>query len=159
MEKPIKRAKQILQLSKDHHYTLLFCWKIRQGLNLGVAAERIKKYVVYFWSQHMQAHFREEEEILFIPVKDEKVQKAINEHRQIKELVNSTLQSSVDEASNKLLQLADLIDAHVRYEERVLFPYLEKTLTFIQLENIGKQLPEHKMIKDDYTDEFWIKKP
>lgn len=156
-QKPIKRSVHILQLSKDHHFTLLFCWKIRQGLKQGVDGERIKKYVQHFWDQHMQAHFREEEEILFAPVKDEKVQRALNDHEQIKEQVNATLQSSGEEASNKLARLADLVDAHVRYEERELFPHLEKELTTKQLENIGKQLQQQQPLNDDFEDEFWIK--
>ena len=62
---PIRRNKHILELSRDHHFTLLFCWKIRQGLKMQIAPERLKNYVNYFWGEHMQPHFREEEEILF----------------------------------------------------------------------------------------------
>jgi len=27
--KPIKRNENIMKLSKEHHFSLLFCWKIR----------------------------------------------------------------------------------------------------------------------------------
>lgn len=156
-QKPIKRSEYIKQLSKDHHFTLLFSWKIRQGLKHEVNADRIKKYVAHFWEHNMKAHFREEEEILFAPVKDKQVQKAIDDHRQIEKQFDAVLQASDDEAS-KLLLLADLVDAHVRFEERELFPHLERTLTQTQLENIGRQLHNEPFLQDSYADEFWITK-
>jgi hypothetical protein len=156
--KPIKRSKHILQLSKDHHFTLLFSWKIRQGLKYGADTERIRKYVQYFWQRDMQDHFREEEEILFAAVKDAKVQKALDDHSQIKEQVEHVLKaSSVEDATKQLSLLADTVDAHVRYEERELFPHLERMLTEAQLENIGTQLKDEQALKDEYADEFWIK--
>lgn len=155
--KPIKRSKHILQLSKDHHFTLLFSWKIRQGLKYGADAERIKKYVQYFWQRDMQEHFREEEEILFAPVKDAKVKKAMQEHQQIKEQISSLQISTGEQASKQLAILADLVNAHVRYEERELFPHLENALTEAQLETIGTQLKEAPALQDEYADEFWIK--
>lgn len=157
-QQPIKRNKHILQLSKDHHFTLLFSWKIRQGLKHGVDTGRIKKYVQYFWSYDMQSHFREEEEILFMPVKDDKVQKAIDDHKQIKTQIDKILKPlSEEEASRQLLLLAAAVDDHVRYEERELFPHLEQTLTEAQLETIGEQLKKEPALQDTYEDEFWIK--
>lgn len=158
--KPIKRSEHIILLSKDHHTSLLFCWKIRQGLKMDAEMERIKKYVQYFWRYHMQPHFEEEEEILFAPLKDEKVQKAIDEHGQIKTQINTLLNRSEMEAGSGLALLADMVDKHVRYEERELFPHLEKTLSHEQLETIGKQLHLRKpsTLKDDFKDEFWIQK-
>ena len=57
-------------------------------------------------------------------------------------------------------KLANLVDEHVRYEERELFPHIENSLTGEQLETIGKKLNEAQPVplKDVYTDEFWIKK-
>lgn len=155
--KPIKRSQQILQLSKDHHFTLLFSWKIRQGLKMGIAEARMKRYVEHFWTHHMKIHFREEEDILFAPVKDWKVQKALDDHRRIEELVNKVLHSTAAEEKEHLLLLSDLVDAHVRYEERDLFPHLEKVLGEEELENIGRKLKEEPVLKDDFEDEFWVK--
>jgi len=159
MEKqPLKRNKNIVQLSKDHHLTLLFCWKIRTGLKLNVETGRIKAFVQYFWQTHMQPHFNEEETILFAPVKDAAVQKAINEHAAIKQQVSEIVTLDYIE-SLQLKILADAIDDHVRYEERELFPHLEKILTETQLEHIGKQLQQihNTVCKDDFADAFWIK--
>jgi hypothetical protein len=156
-KQPLKRNKNIIQLSKDHHLTLLFCWKIRTGLKLNVETGRIKAYVQYFWQTHMQPHFNEEETILFAPVKHAAVQKAINEHAAIKHQVSEIVTLDYSE-SLQLKILADAIDDHVRYEERELFPHLEKILTETQLEYIGKQLQIHNDVcKVDFPDQFWIK--
>jgi hemerythrin superfamily protein len=157
-QKPLKRSKHILQLSKDHHFTLLFSWKIRQGLKQGVEGERIRKYVKHFWDHDMQPHFREEEEILFAPVKDDKVRKAIEDHEQIKMQVDKILESPGEATSELLGLLADTVDAHVRYEERELFPYLENKLSEKELERIGVELSNKPVLQDEYADEFWQKK-
>jgi hemerythrin-like domain-containing protein len=157
--KPIKRNQHIMRLSKDHHFSLLFCWKVRQGLKHETQTERIIKYVQYFWKHHLEPHFREEETILFSPLKDEWVQKAINDHKQIRKQLNQLPANSVDDTKKQLKDWANLIDDHVRYEERELFPHLEKRLSEDQLEKIGKQLDEQQPspLTDDFEDQFWMK--
>jgi len=157
-KKPIKRNEHIVKLSKDHHFTLLFCWKIRNGLKVDVEPVRITKYVQYFWQHHMQPHFREEETILFSPVQDAIVQKALDEHLNILHQIEA-LNAAVNTTSDQLTTLADTVDNHVRYEEREVFPHLEKVLTDEQLETIEKQIAaQHSpLLKDDFADEFWLK--
>jgi iron-sulfur cluster repair protein YtfE (RIC family) len=158
-QKPIKRNEHILQLSRDHHFTLLFSWKLVQGVKNKIESERIKKYVDYFWHNDMQAHFREEEEILFPLIKGDQVEKAALDHEQIKKQVYKILSEDDQEQVYKYLtSLADLIITHVRYEEGVLFPYLEQILTGMQLEYIGEQLGKQPVLSDTYEDEFWIRK-
>ncbi|MEO5999563.1 MAG: hemerythrin domain-containing protein [Chitinophagaceae bacterium] len=157
-KKPIKRNEHIIKLSKDHHFTLLFCWKIRNGLKLEVEPGRIVRYVKYFWKNHMLPHFTEEETILFTPVKDAEVQRALDEHADITSRIN-VLEIEGVNAIQLLSKLADTVDNHVRYEERHLFPHLEKVLTNVQLISIGNQLAEayDPELKDDFADEFWLK--
>lgn len=159
-KKPIKRNENILKLSKEHHFSLLFCWKIRQGLKAEIATSRIIKYVQYFKTHFLLPHFTEEEVFLFASLDDKWVKKAIEQHKQINNLI-SKLSNNIEANSNEQLEkLASLVDDHVRYEERQLFPHMEKTLSDEQLEAIGKQLnDEHALpLKDEYKDEFWIKK-
>ncbi|MEO6683474.1 MAG: hemerythrin domain-containing protein [Ginsengibacter sp.] len=155
--KPIKRNEHIVKLSRDHHVSLLFCWKLRQGIRHGVSTERMIRYVGYFEKQHFIPHFEEEENILFAPVKDQKVQKALDDHIHILKSVKEITFSGKLNQENELSRLADMVDDHVRYEERILFPYLEKKLTDMQLEEIGKQLSDVP-IKDNFEDEFWVMK-
>lgn len=157
MEKnPIKRNPNIVKLSRDHHASLLFCWKLRQGIKRHAAIDRMVKYAQYFWLQHFAPHFREEEELLFAPLADEKVQKAIEDHKRIHSLINELAHLDSKESAEQLSGLADTIDEHVRYEERILFPHLEVSLSDEQLELIGNQISD-KPLQDNYEDTFWEK--
>ncbi len=159
-KKPIKRNENILKLSKEHHFSLLFCWKIRQGLKMEIEASRMIEYVKYFATNFLLPHFAEEEVILFTSLDDKWVKKAIEQHKQIHGLLSGLSKKTKNNPNEQLGKLANLVDDHVRYEERELFPHLERTLSNEQLEVIGKQLNDHHALplKDEYKDEFWIKR-
>lgn len=149
----MKRNENIILLSKDHHFGLLCSWKIRQGLKKGIEIPRIKKYVRYFWEHHLRAHFREEEQILFPSLEDDYSHRVKTEHTQIGEAV---LQTENSENPDFLLNFANLLEQHIRFEEREWFPHLEKNLESGVLEKIGKELDKiHSAENDDYQDEFW----
>jgi len=155
--KSISRNEHMKKLSRENHFSLLFCWKIRQGLKMGIEMERISKYVKYFWQHHLQPHFREEENIFFAPIKDKIVYRAINEHEHIKQQIEDLGNYSGNSGRKKLSKIADMLYEHVRYEERDLFPHLEKKLSKQQLENIGEQIEKHhpSSLQDQYEDQFW----
>jgi hemerythrin-like domain-containing protein len=155
-KKPIKRNEHIVKLSRDHHASLLFCWKIRQGIKYHVEPDRIIQYVRYFWEHHFSIHFKEEEEFLFAPLKDEVVQKAIDDHEKIKIFIDQITVEGMESEDDILLELAEMVDQHVRYEERILFPHLEEKLSDEQLEAIGKQI-DTAPLTDNYPDNFWTK--
>jgi hemerythrin-like domain-containing protein len=148
----MKRHESIVVISREHHFGLLFCWKIRQGLKKQVPAERMRPYVKYFWDSHLKRHFEEEETLLFAAVQDELTERAYAEHREIRQLVES-----LSTQPEPFRLLADAVDRHIRFEERILFPHIEKTLPETRLAEIGKRLQQlHQQVeKDDYADEFW----
>jgi len=153
---PLKRNDNLLKLSRDHHAGLLFCWKIRQGVKYHIETDRMIKYVKYFWIHHLSTHFREEEEFLFPPIKDAEVQKALDQHQKIKTFVDKVEVAGMESEDEILLELADTVDAHIRYEERVLFPHLQEQLSDEQLEMIGEQIVDEPLT-DNFEDQFWRK--
>lgn len=158
-KKPIKRNEHIVILSREHHMGLLFCWKIRQGLKKQADTNRIEKYVAYFWDSHLRQHFREEEDHLFEKVNDDFCWKAMQQHREIRALIHQVTGSVPVPSTDMLNQLADCVDAHIRFEERELFPHLEKVLDEQELIRIGAALAHSHAIavKDNFPDEFWVK--
>ncbi len=156
MAKPIKRSEHIIQLSREHHFSLLFCWKVRKGIKKEVDPERIIQYILYFWEEHLLPHFSEED-ILFEQVDDELVQRAYAEHHEINDLVKSFDSINEEDKVLTVTKIADLVDSHVRFEERKLFPHLETAIDESELAKIGKKLLEAQPapLQDVYADEFW----
>ena len=154
--KPIKRSKELVPLSKDHHEGLLFGWKIKQGLANGTSHKTIGQFIQWFWEADLQEHFRKEEEILaaHLPKDNELVQQMFGEHEAIEALIHVNAMIP-DEDIFK--QLADELHNHIRFEERVLFPYAEKTIPANEMEEIYAALLVTKE-KGKWDDEFWVKK-
>ena len=139
--KPLKRSKELAPLSREHHDGLLFAWKIKQGLANGTPIETLCNYTRWFWANHIKSHFNDEETVLvkFLPADNPLVLQMFEEHAQIRDLIIS-LDKEPDFGSLQLL--ADFINNHIRFEERELFAFAEKTLTPEQLDEIYKDLPQ-----------------
>jgi len=155
--KPLKRSKELAPLSREHHDGLLFAWKIKQGLANGTSVETLCNYTRWFWSNHIKPHFKGEEKVLvkFLPGDNALVQQMFKEHAQIRDLVIS-LDKEPD--SNFLQLLAEVINDHIRFEERELFSYAEKTLSPEQLNEIYNELPDELQCDTEWKDEFWLRK-
>lgn len=157
-KKPIRRSQSLMPLSREHHYSLLFCWKLRQGVKLNVEKKRITDYIAYFYERCLLPHFEEEENVLFVLVSDRQTERAIQEHCHIKTLVRTVLSSGETIEYRVFEQLADAVDKHVRFEERELFSHIESILTEDQLQETGTQLSLAPILNDEYEDHFWEKK-
>lgn len=154
MEKrePIKRNKAIQPLSRDHHFSLLLCWKIRKGFSKDIPVARIKKYADWFFENHILPHFWIEEEYLF-PVlgkENERVKKALSEHRRLSRLFRER-----KEIEKSLSLIEEELEKHVRFEERELFNEIQRLASQEQLEVITEKHPDSKF-RENTEDEFWL---
>lgn len=151
--KPIKRHEAIQSISREHYQGLLFGSKIRMGIKKQIDPYRMAKYAVWFYNEHLIPHFEIEEKYLF-PVMDsgnEMIQRVIKEHRLLADLCNSETKL----ATNTNLELLEkTLEAHIRFEERVLFKEIEAIATSEQFDMINKHHKEEKFI-DNLTDPFW----
>ncbi len=125
MPKPLKRAKALQPLSREHHHGLLLSWKIREGLKKEVDPERIKKYADYFWGHHLVSHFEMEEKYIF-PIlgrEHELIKTALEQHKELEDL----FATKTDLVKN-LSEIEKVLTIHIRFEEQVLFKRLLKDL-------------------------------
>lgn len=158
-KKPLKRHPALIPLSKDHHFGLLLCWKIRMGIKKEIEEERIAMYVDYFFQNHLLTHFEEEEKYIFtlLDEKDEKRKKAERQHRKIGRLVEK-LSTEPDHREVTLGQIEEEVEGHIRFEERDLFPYIQTTQNETQLEKLRKKIEEiHHATNEIWEDQFWEK--
>jgi hemerythrin-like domain-containing protein len=155
--KPIRRSKQLAPLSREHHDGLMYVWKIREGLRNGAAIGKLKQYTIWFWQQHIKPHFYQEEKILlpYMPANHELAIRLKKEHENIREFILN-LDREADQAT--FVQLCDLLDDHIRFEERQVFSFLEQTLPADKLNDIYLQLEQHPVCAGIWEDEFWVKK-
>ena len=151
---PQKRHQAIVSFSKDHHFGLLLIWKIRQGLNKAVNPERISNYVTFFFKEDLEKHFKEEEQLLFskLPINDVLRKQAEGDHRAIYKLV-AAIEKKKDDVV-MLNQLADELEKHIRFEERVLFNEIQKVASPDNMEVTQKLHSSEKFIENT-TDVFW----
>ena len=149
----MKRNENLVPLSRDHHFGLLCSWKIQQGVKKEIPYDRIRKYINFFWEHHLEKHFETEDTVL-PEVKDEALYTRMEkEHHEIKSLIR---QINASEDPRLLLDFAEALHNHIRFEERVVFPDYEKKLSGNELEKIGDYLQKnHPKEQDDYPDEFW----
>ncbi|WP_029035657.1 hemerythrin domain-containing protein [Salinimicrobium terrae] len=150
-KKPIKRDKNIQPLSRDHHHTLLLCWKIRKGFSKGVAPNRMKTYSDWFFESHVLPHFKIEEKYLF-PVLGEDhdmIKRALAEHRRLERLFKDE-----KDIVRSLSLIEEELELHVRYEERELFNEIQKQARPEQLEVI-LEVHKDERFQENTSDEFW----
>lgn len=150
-KKPLKRHKALQPLSRQHHFGLLFSWKLRKGFSKNIETERLSEYAKWFYEHEIKPHFRDEEKFLFpILEKDnELVERALKDHRRIKRLFNDT-----KHPAKSLNHLEEELEAHIRFEERILFNEIQKVATEEQLEKI-EEIHRHSEKTPEYHDPFW----
>jgi len=150
-KKPIKRHKALQPLSRQHHFGLLFSWKLRKGFSKNIGIERLQEYAKWFFKHEIKSHFSDEEKYLFpiLEEDNELIERALKEHRRIKRLFNDN-----KEPEKSLHRLEEELEAHIRFEERILFNEIQKVATETQLEKI-EEIHSGLEKSPDYHDPFW----
>ena len=138
----MKRAVALTSLSHDHHQALFQAQRLRRA-NDGDLAE-VREATLAFWAVDGAKHFRIEEEVL-LPAfaaagdpADEAVVTVLVDHVWIRERMARLEAGELDLAGAH--ELGERLAAHVRHEERVLFPLIERTLDAEALAALGGRL-------------------
>ena len=156
---PIKRSSALVQFSKDHHFALLLIWKVRQGLRFGIESQRINNYIIFFFQNYLEEHFKEEEDLLFVHLDFNNASRTVAEqdHKTIREI----MEKIKSDPKNKTIstEFINRLEKHIRFEERELFNELQNTLSESELNIIAEKMetlhPEKK--EDNWNDAFWVK--
>ncbi len=150
---PIKRKPALQGVSRDHHYGLLLCWKIRTGFSKQIEVERIKKYADHFFHTYLSPHFGFEEEYMFniLGLENELVKKAMAEHRRLRRLFNDT-----ENITKSLGLIEEELEMHIRFEERILFNEIQAVASEEQLKRI-EDVHSQNHPDEFWDDEFWLK--
>ena len=118
-KQPLKRDPNLVPLSREHHFGLLFAWKLKQGLVKNASLETMRDYVLYFWETGLQEHFLAEEDLLLniLPATDVQRYKVLREHDTVRNLVDQ-IEAKTDFSAAVFETLHSYLTDHIRYEER-----------------------------------------
>ncbi len=149
--KPQKRHKALQPLSREHHHGLLLSWKIRSGFSKNIDPKRIKIYADWFFETHLIPHFNMEENHIFpiLDANNELVKRALADHRRLNRLFTEN-----EDNARALSKIEEELEKHIRFEERVLFPEIQKVATEEQMLYIEK-IHQPESFEDKMDDEFW----
>ena len=131
-----KRQQALIPLTHDHHHALSQARHLRLSAkeDPGRLLHQAKEFIDFFHADTIE-HFRQEEEIVFpLAIGDPRTAgllgRALVEHLQIHALAGRlSVQIRKGEVSaDTALELADTLEAHIRLEEKELFPLLEEVV-------------------------------
>jgi len=130
----MKRHSAPIPLSHDHHKALVEARRLCRAAAGPARAARAEAFLRFFADVTVR-HFREEEELVFPSVADceearELLVQALLEHQRLHALATQLRQQlgGGDSLAGTMRQLGELLEAHVRLEERRLFPMIEQRL-------------------------------
>lgn len=133
--KGIHRHQSLQPLSRHHMIGLHVAVKLsRAGTEKSrISLEAILQDAAEFWEPDGQAHFREEEEILlpayarYADIHDNPIiTEMLMEHVTIRSKMQQLLRNEL--SLPQMRALGTLLETHIRKEERVIFPMIEKAL-------------------------------
>jgi DUF438 domain-containing protein len=140
----MKRSRALTSLSRDHHQALVIAQKLRRADTGG--AEEARTAFLAYWSEHGAEHFRLEEEIL-LPAyaahgdpHHPLVLEALGDHVAIRQ--RAARLTSSDPTVDELHELGARLAAHVRLEERALFPMIENVMPEDELLAVARALED-----------------
>ncbi len=142
----MKRAKQLQDLSREHHGALVMAKRIAEVAESGdeaaitEAIERVKDY----YESELEIHFQHEERTIFAlifknyPEHIGIATQLLKEHGAMRMLMPKL---HIASAREDLAEFARILKNHTRVEERELFPIVESTFSDEQLNDILDFVP------------------
>jgi len=143
----MKRHESLAPLSREHHDALILAQLLKRNApvykGLPTTVTDKAAYAAKMYHNDLKKHFEKEELLLEkVTALDPAIagigEEIIKEHRML-----TTLFLSIDETSDQeatLNELGNELDAHIRKEERVLFPLIQKHCPEELLQELGSLL-------------------
>ncbi len=129
----MKRHPALEPFSRDHNDGLILARSLMTG---ETDAPRLAQAA---WDGELRDHFKEEERLLGPLLSETSLETLLREHREIEAMIESLPEGSA--------ALGEALEAHIRWEERVLFPEIETTATeedFKRLDRESQALEERR---------------
>ena len=139
----MKRHESLVELSRDHHQALFQAMRLKRADQLD--PEQVRTGFLDFWHGHGRRHFRIEEELLLPAYARrgdagrEEVVRVLVDHIVIRRQAEE-IETGEAPPIETMRDLGERLDAHVRHEERVLFPLIEDALSEEELAELAARI-------------------
>ena len=130
----MNRHTALAPLSREHHGALILAQLLKNSSTVykGLPNNPAEKanYAISFYKEELVKHFKEEEEIVIGKIRgidaslDNMAGEIIAEHKELGELFGSI--NATKDLSAHLEKIGHTLEQHIRKEERVFFPLIEK---------------------------------
>jgi hypothetical protein len=154
----MKRSRELRPLSSEHHQALLVAFQLKKGLaghaeTAGAPRDLpgLQGLARRFDEQILRPHGRAEEELLGRFLVEGDMARLRAEHAELGRLIDAGRTARPPELRVQLAAFADLLERHVRWEERELFPYAELHADEESLADIGGELEKRLVIARSET--------
>jgi hemerythrin-like domain-containing protein len=140
----MKRDVRLHGLSSDHHRALVLVRRIREAVKHHHADAAFVTSLHDAYQAELRPHFAVEEELL-IPAlakacQSDIVSRVLSEHGQLSQRLDEARAGQLD----ALEQFAALLEVHIRFEERELFPLCEAVLDASVLDAVAARAPKRR---------------
>jgi iron-sulfur cluster repair protein YtfE (RIC family) len=149
----MKRSDALAELSRDHHHGLV----VAQRLNRADAATASAARAAFldFWNAEGHGHFRIEEDVLLpavarhYPADHEAIVRVLVDHVDIRRRA-AAIAGDSGATTDELRALGEALAAHIRHEERRLFPLIEARLPDGELAELATAIAHrHAALADE----------
>ena len=140
----MRRDQALVPLSQQHHDALALCVYIERAAKSGhLDLAHWNREVAAAWQNEIRWHFQSEEEVLFPAAREVAplralVDELIGEHAQMREWFTAAEAGRL--SADDLLRFRQVLNDHVRKEERQLFEPMQTELPAERLVTIGQAL-------------------
>ena len=141
-----KRHPSLVPLSREHHVALLLAFRLVHGLppsrQANDSPQAQARDTVRFFQTKLVTHFRAEEQALFPLIRKTQphaiplIDTLLAEHADMRVRVQALEQADPAELPAQLTAFGQLLERHVRSEERERFPLCEARLTVDDAERL-----------------------
>jgi len=138
----MKRSEALKPISREHHHTLFVAKEVNDLDDSEHAKAR--SILVEYWQTEGAPHFRIEEEVLLPgsgvggPVEDPEIARMLSDHLEIRRRMAAIEAGDGDMA--ELKGVAGMMRDHCRFEERELFPRIEREMDDADLIPLGEAI-------------------
>jgi hemerythrin-like domain-containing protein len=144
----MKRSPELRELSVQHHDALVAARTMRRA---GEGAAPLEAAVTRFmraWHGEIRLHFQVEEEVLLplfaraVPADDPLIIRTLTEHVLLRRVVYDLKEAAGEQRQQLAAEIGRVLNDHIRFEERVVFPAIETALAGPNLVELGRLLAE-----------------